>query len=68
MAKKTLPLFRKGQLVMVIDDGSGPALDPAFIIGVTGYSKKHGWSYHISISGDTLFEDQLRRIKKKEIR
>jgi hypothetical protein len=67
MAKK-LPLFRKGQLVMVVDDGSGPVLEPDFIVGITGYSKKHGWSYHVSGCSHELAECQIRRIRKREIR
>lgn len=68
MAKKSLPLFRKGQLVMVVNDGTGPVLEPDFIVGLTGYSKKYGWSYHVSGCSYELAESQIRRIKKREIR
>jgi len=65
---KTFPRFRKGQLVMVIDDGTGPVLEPDFIASIEGFSKKYGWSYYVSGCSHPLAEGQIRRIKKKEIR
>jgi hypothetical protein len=65
---KTHPLFRRGQLVMVIDDGSGPVSEPDFIVRVENYTKKHGWSYVVAGCSYPLAECQIRRIKKREIR
>jgi|HubBroStandDraft_2_1064218.scaffolds.fasta_scaffold361642_3 hypothetical protein len=68
MTKKNMPAFRKGQLVMVVDDGTGPTLQPDFIEAIQGYTKRHGWSYYVAGCSHALAECQLRRIKKKEIR
>jgi len=66
MAKK--PKFRAGQLVMVIDDGTGEVTEPDFVVSIEGYGKKHGWSYYVRGCSYALAECQIRRIKKKEIR
>lgn len=68
MSKKQEPKFREGQLVMVVDDGTGPIFQPDFIASVEGHSKKHGWSYYVSGCSHQLAECQIRRIKKREIR
>ena len=70
MAKNTpkFPKFRKGQLVMVLDDGTGAVLEPEFIVSIQGYTKKYGWSYYVRGCSYALAESQIRRIRKREIR
>jgi hypothetical protein len=68
MAKKDAPAFRLGQLVMIVDDGTGPCRQPDFITGVEGFTIAHGWSYYIRGCSYPLAQCQIRRIKKKEIR
>lgn len=59
--------FRKGQLVYVIHDGTGPMLQPDFILSIEGYTKKYGWSYYVKGCSYPLAECQISQISRGHI-
>lgn len=64
---KPLPKFRNGQLVVVMDDGTGPVLEPDFITALDGYNKQYGWSYYVRGCSHSLAECQIRNVRASEI-